>query len=78
MTRAQTNGDHVTRAELGAHLLRFDEHLRSMDGRLARIENRLDARPAQRWLAGRATRIFDSVLPMGVVFALGWAASNLL
>lgn len=42
------------------------------------IARRLDAKPVQRWLAGRATRILDGGLPLALVAALTYALTHYL
>lgn len=72
---ADANGNHVTRAELAVHIRRIDEHTASINERLANIESKLDAKPAQRWLAGRATKLIDNTLPSlltGLVVVVGF------
>ncbi len=62
-----TNGDHVGRDELTAHLRWVSEAFATINGRLGRIEARLDAKPVQRWLVGRTSNLIDKMLPLALV-----------
>lgn len=74
--RDAVNGQSVTRAELRAHLERWDDRWEAIDSRLARIEVRLDARPVQRWVTGRFTGLIDKALPLAIAVVVGYVATH--
>ena len=65
------NGNHVTRAELGTHL-------KSIDGRLEKIEELLDAKPGWFWVVGRWTNVVDKLVPAAVVAGLTYLGTQLI
>ncbi len=62
-----SNGEHVNRGELAAHLRWVGEAFATINTRLERIESRLDAKPVQHWLVGRTSNLIDKMLPLALV-----------
>lgn len=52
-----TNGNHITRAELTAHLRRLDENIDFIRSDIAEINDRLGA--PSRWVGARLARLID-------------------
>ena len=66
-----SNGGHVTRAELHAHL-------NQIKGDLAEIKATLDAKPTWFWLVGRWTNVVDKAVPAAVIAGLTYLGTRLV
>lgn len=62
-----TNGQYVTRNELGAHMRRVDDNLDSIRADVSEIRSHMGAGP--RWLGQRATAVVDKFLPAAITVA---------
>lgn len=67
-TRPRADGEHVTRAELQAHLERIDVQFGSVHEKLDQMLAALGA--GRRWWGGRMTVAADAVLGRGLVLVL--------
>lgn len=70
-----SNGEHVGRAELAAHIRRIDESLDFMRADIAEIHETITA--PQRWLGARFNKLLDYSLIGGVAFGAALLASHL-
>ncbi len=65
-----SNGDHVTRAELNAHLQPLRENIHEIKNDVHDIREALGAGP--RWMGARANAVVDKLLPAGIALAAVW------
>lgn len=61
------------RVEIAGRLDGIETHLGGLDTRLRRIEEH----PARQWIAGRATAIFDRLLPLAAVAAFTYLIAHM-
>jgi hypothetical protein len=64
------NGDHVTRAELNAHLQPLRDNIREIKDDVHEIRVTLGAGP--RWLGARANAVIDKLLPTAIALGAVW------
>lgn len=69
-----TNGEPVSRAELGAHLDNFDRQLASLHAKVDAIAEKLKA--PQRWFGGRFTVLVDRGLIVAVTAVIAYIATH--
>jgi len=70
----RTNGEPVSRAELGAHLDNFDKQLDSLHKKVDAITEKMLA--PQRWFGGRLTVLIDRILIVAVTAVIAYIATH--
>ena len=70
----RTNGEPVTRAELGAHLERIDTQLSSLHEKLDDLASYVKAPP--RWISARITTVIDRGVIVGVSAVIAYIATH--
>lgn len=69
-----SNGDHVTRAEMNAHLQPMRDDIHEIREDVGEIRLALGAGP--RWLGARANAVIDKILPTLIAVAALWVLSG--